>query len=208
MNPATPLAPAERFSRILDLLCRAIAARSARRWGVPGPLAAPLALLIWARLRRLAARFTRLAARLEAARLEPAPPPAARRPRSRRPDTPPQPRPPPLPRGHAWLVGLVGYEAAGGASQMQHLLSEPDMAALIAADPRRMGRLLRPLCRMLGIAPPPAIAKPPPPVARTAPPCPAAMTRTPATAPPRRRRAASAPRVQPTACGPPVPVLG
>jgi len=103
-------------------------------------------------------------------------------------------------------VRLVGHEAAGGASQLRHLLNEPEMAALIAASPRQTGRLLRPLCRMLGIAPPPAIAKPPP---RATAPAPRPATvplsgASPPAEPPRPRRKPPAPEVARPACVPPV----
>ncbi len=49
--------------------------------------------------------------------------------------------------------------AAAGAAQLQTLLTEPEMAALTAAAPQ-MGRLLRPLCRMLGVTAPPAYGPP------------------------------------------------
>ena len=204
MNPATPRAPAERLAGIFDLLCRAVAARGANRLGAPRLLAVPLTLLIWARLRRLAARFARLAARLEAAGPPCAPHrAAASRPRSPRPAAT---RPPPLPRDFGWLVRLVGHEAAGGASQLRHLLTEPDMAALIAASPRQTGRLLRPLCRMLGIVPPPLIAKPSP-RAPAEPPGPATPQPSGASPPPRAprpRRKPPAPEVARPACVPPV----
>ena len=142
MPPAAiPAAPAESFARLIDRLCRAVAARGGR-----GRLAGPLILLVWARLRRIAARFARLAARAQAG----APLAAPRRPASPRPGGPPPAR---LPRGFAWLVRLVP-EAASGASQLQHLLAAPEMAELLAAAPQA-GRLLRPLCRMLGVRPPP-----------------------------------------------------
>src|SRR6185312_11003612 len=55
----------------------------------------------------------------------------------------------------AWLIRLGGYKAAAYGSLLQHLLADPEMAALIAAAPQ-LGRVLRPLCRMLGIDPGPA----------------------------------------------------
>jgi hypothetical protein len=131
--------------RILDGLCAAIGAR-----GAGGVLTTPLLLLLWGRLRRMAARATRIAARLAAG----VPPPAARA----RPPTPRPPRPPTLrlPRGFAWLVPLVPGAAAYGC-QLQGLLADPAMAPL-AADPA-MRRLLNPLCQMLGV---PARASRPP----------------------------------------------
>ncbi|HET9146869.1 MAG TPA: hypothetical protein VFN77_02350, partial [Acetobacteraceae bacterium] len=102
-----------------------------------------LTILLWTRLRRAAARFTALAAQNQ-------PPPAnPRRARIRKP----RPAPPRLPRGFAWLLAPVP-EAAASASQLRHLLAEPEMQGLIAADPR-FGRILRPLCHMVGIRPPP-----------------------------------------------------
>ena len=172
-TPASPpigapiSAPGERLAGILDMLCRAIADRGGRKL-----LAGPLVILIWTRLRRLSTRVLRLAARIEAGTNKP---PRPRRPRA----APRAKRPPPplrLPRGKAWLIRLARLESAAAASQLRHLLAQPDMQALAAADPR-MGRLLRPLCHMLGVTPTPEIAKP----ARVARPAPAAQD----TAPPR-----------------------
>jgi hypothetical protein len=59
------------------------------------------------------------------------------------------------------MIGLVP-EAAASGSQLQHLLADPEMAALAAAGPQ-LGRLLRPLCRALGVTPPPYLTPPPPP---------------------------------------------
>jgi hypothetical protein len=54
-----------------------------------------------------------------------------------------------LPRSFGWLVRL-GSEAACYRSQLQYLLSDPEIAALLAAAPQ-VGRVLRPLCHMLGL---------------------------------------------------------
>ena len=184
MPHAPPPAPAERLARIIDLLCRAVAARSAG-----GALAGPFIILIWGHLRRRASRIFRLAARL-AAGTKPASPRI-------QPARPTRPKPPQrLPRGFAWLVRLVP-ETASGAAQLQHLLAEPEMAPLLASP--QMGRLLRPLCRMLGVTPPPEIAKPPP--VTPAAPARATPRASPPVPPP---RPASPPRVGPAACGPPV----
>ncbi|MDA8248388.1 MAG: hypothetical protein M0Z28_04355 [Rhodospirillales bacterium] len=211
--PSAPISiPAERLAGILDTLCRAIADRGGRKL-----LAGPLVILIWTRLRRISARVLTLAARIEAGTNKPARP---RRPRAARPRRPPPPLS--LPRGKAWLVRLARMEAAAAGSQLRHLLAQPDMQALAAADPR-MGRLLRPLCHMLGVTPTPEIAQPAPrprpaPAATEAsPPPPAPMpparpeaTISPAPAPRRRafreaRRAASPPgpsRAPPVTAGP------
>ena len=188
--PASALSA--RLPGIIDLLYRATAARLERP-GKPG-LAGPLILLICGYLGRLRARCLRLAARVEAGHATPRRP---TRPRAR----PARPRPPQrLPRARGWLVRLVP-EAAGGGSQLRHLLADPEMQALLAAAPQA-GRLLRPLCHILGVTPPPAIAKPPPRPAATVaslpPPAPPVH-------PPRRHVPAPAAPISPTTCGPPRP---
>ena len=146
VQPAPPPALSDRFACVIDGLCRALAARGAGRG-----LAVPLMLLLWSRLRRTAARFARLAEKVRAGTL----PPPRHRLRSPRPAQPPPPR---LPRGYAWLVRRLP-QAAAAASQLQHLLADPAMADLLAAAPQA-GRLLRPLCQMLGVRPPPALLPP------------------------------------------------
>jgi hypothetical protein len=71
-----------------------------------------------------------------------------------------------LPRGRAWLVRVVGYHAAGSGGQLEHLLTDPVMAEFLAAVPSA-ARMLRPLCRTLGISPP-VLGFPPPPDPRPA----------------------------------------
>ena len=55
----------------------------------------------------------------------------------------------PLPNGRGWLVRELGWEAAGYGNHLAHVLASPEMQALIAAVPG-VGRVLRPVCRMLG----------------------------------------------------------
>jgi hypothetical protein len=150
MSWTAPPAAADRFVLIIDGLCRVVAARHGRG------LAGPLIVLIWGRLRRLAARFAVLAAHVRAGTL-----PATRRRATPRPAAAPRAfvAPPRTPRGFAWLVRLVP-EAAPYGEVLRHLLDDPEMAALLEAAPR-MGRLLRPLCRMLGAAPPGGTLPPP-----------------------------------------------
>ncbi len=155
---------------LVEGLRRVLAAR-----GVGLGLAVPLMLLLWSRLRRTAERFARLAAKVRAGTL----PPPRRRLRSPRPA---RPQPLRLPRGFAWLVRRLP-QAASAASQLQHLLADPAMADLLAAAPQA-GRLLRPLCQMLGVRPPPA-QHPPPPARPAAPSRPAFRPRPPPPARPR-----------------------
>ena len=64
-----------------------------------------------------------------------------------------------LPGGRGWLVKALGWEAAGYGSQLQALLAEPEMQALLAAMPG-MARVLRPVCRMLLLEEVAAVALP------------------------------------------------
>jgi hypothetical protein len=54
------------------------------------------------------------------------------------------------PGGFAWLVRMVGWQSAGYGSQLRAVLETPEMVALLIASPEA-GRVLRPVCRMLGI---------------------------------------------------------
>ena len=64
-----------------------------------------------------------------------------------------------LPTRFGWLVISGGYRAAGFGSQLQTVLSAPEMAELLAASPQAV-RLLRPLCRALAVEIP-GFPKPP-----------------------------------------------
>ncbi len=203
MTQAAPPASADRLASVIDLLCRVVAAQIAGR-----RLAGPLIILIWRRLRRIGNRCAVVAARLQAGKLRRR---AVLRPRpalpAARPTRPCRPRP--LPHGFAWLVRMVP-DTAGGASQLCHLLTQPDMQALIAAAPQ-VGRPLRSLCWMLGVRPPPGLkpARNGPPAAPAAPaaritagrPTPAAAP--PATPPPSAAAPVAPLRLAPRTCGPP-----
>ena len=109
--------------------------------------------LLWTRLGRTAARVTALFNRWRAGTL-PTPTPAPARPR------PVRPAPPRLPTRRNWVIAAVGYQAAGHASQLNALMAEPEFQTFITEVPQS-GRLLRPLCRLLGITPlPPPLALP------------------------------------------------
>jgi hypothetical protein len=143
------------------MLCDAVAAR-----GPGGVLPTPLLLLLWRRLRRMATRVTRAAARLAAGipLRAPRPPPATPRPS--------RPQPLRLPQRYAWVVVEVPGTAAYG-NYLQALLADPQMAPLAAIPSVR--RMLNPLCQMLGIPKLPPLPKPPP-----LPPRPAAVAPRPA----------------------------
>jgi hypothetical protein len=112
-----------------------------------------MATLAWGRMQRLAERFARLRARLEAGTLRPP------RARGERDDEPaPEARPrvrvrrpwlPFLPRTFGWFARTV--PGAGPAAQeFEMLLASPGMPALISVAPQA-GRILRPLAHMLGV---------------------------------------------------------
>jgi hypothetical protein len=188
-----PLATLDaRFAAVIDRLCRAVAARSAG-----GRLAGPLIVLIWARLRRMARRFASLVVRHAAGRPLAHRPPA--RQVARRRSAPPWR----WPRGNAWLVRLVP-EAASGGALLSHLLAEPEMAEFVAAAPQA-GRILRPLCRMLGITPPGRLRRAPPagPLPASAPPVPARTGPPPPQPSPHQAGPVPASALPRGGCGPP-----
>ncbi len=137
----------ERFSQSIDGLWRAVAAMSAGR-----RLEAAMIMLICGRIRRIETRFLALVAAIRAGRDR-----GGWVIQKRVARTQVAPRATcvscvRLPRRFAWLIVLVPYHAAGFASQLRHVLGDPEMVALLAASPR-LGKMLQPLGRMLGIEP-------------------------------------------------------
>jgi len=65
------------------------------------------------------------------------------------PSPPRAPRPPRLPGNAGWLAGM-SCSVGCSASQLRHLLTDPEMLALLRASPAVL-QLLRPLFRMLGV---------------------------------------------------------
>jgi hypothetical protein len=159
-TPAAPPGLAKTFGLIIDGLRRAAAVRMAA-----DPSVRPSLLLVHAWLGRLVQRFAALVARVEAGTLRPprrrTSPPRGVPP----PDDSPSKRPPRepyqrLPESFAWLIRMLPYQAACFGSQLQHQFSQPEMIALLEAAPQ-VGRILRPLCRLLAIDLPPALRLPP-----------------------------------------------
>ena len=120
-----------------------------------GRLVGALLGLTCGRLRRAGAKVLALAAAYAAGTLRLRP--SKERPYRPRTKTPPEaqeaPKAPPvpdrpkLPTGFGWLIKRS--RVAFGRSQMDYLLAQPDMQALIAAVPP-IAHHLRPICRMLG----------------------------------------------------------
>ena len=144
------------------------------------PALAPLLLLvIHNRLGRMAQRLDRLTLLWQENRL-PKPraitPPSATAPEPR----PPSPQRPYIPSGQAWLIRLA-QPSAQYITHLEIFLARPDTQALVEAAPQA-GRILRPLCRMLGVKLPPELRRP-----RRHPSCPPAPPRPTRAHPPRRK---------------------
>jgi hypothetical protein len=135
--PAPVSAYAPEFARRLGIIFRMLAAIVARRLARE-PHFIALVGPLWRRINRATRRFERLMAGLAAGRLP--------KPSRSGHGGPRQPNP--LPRGRGWLVRVLGYEAAGCASQLQALLAEPEAAGLLAFVPAA-ARIIRPVGRML-----------------------------------------------------------
>ncbi len=144
--PSPTLIPlTDRFSLSIDGLWRAVAAMFAG-----GRLQATMIGLIVCRIRRIETRVLALVAAIRSGRVRGGWVIEARAARAPGASQVAPPASLKLPRSFAWLLVLVPYHAAGYASQLRYLLADPEMAAMLAATPR-LGKLLRPLCRMLGI---------------------------------------------------------
>ena len=126
------------FSIILTNLKAAIAVVAARERSLTVML-----VMVWGRLSRMVVRMERLIALWRAGKL-----PRVRASRAGRVSvTGVRVQ---LPTAPAWLVGYVREAGAFGA-QIENLLTQEEFAAFVAAVPQA-GRVLRPLCRMLGVA--------------------------------------------------------
>ncbi len=147
------------FTAILTDLQAAIAVGAARHRALT-----PLLVAVWGRISRMSVRLERLVALWRAGKLPKAGAPRA--PRARAADQPVRRlgrAGMTYPPSRAWLTVRV-WEATAFRGQLEHLLSREDCVAFLAAVPQA-GRILRPLCHMLGVDPvPAAIRKPKTPV--------------------------------------------
>ena len=178
---------ARRFRALIDTLCDAVARRGAA--GAFGPESGALTILLWTRLRRYATFLIRLCDNQVSA-----PRPRPSRHRERPPANPARLA---LPRRAAWLLAPVP-EAVAAAGQLRALLADPELQRRIGDEPR-LGRILRPLCRCLGVKLPAPLRLPPRPPRHSGSDAaaPRPSRRVPALAPlPRRFR-------PPAACAPP-----
>jgi hypothetical protein len=135
-----PQSPAALLAGLIEDLWR-----EAMRHG-QHPLLAPLLVPLLNYLRRIQSRLLRAIARPHA-------PPRIRPPQPRRPD--PQGAPPRLrlPTRRGWIRAAIPH-AHLLAGRLHAVLQMPQMKELLEAAPR-IGRSLRPLCRILGTEAPP-----------------------------------------------------
>jgi hypothetical protein len=136
------------FTSVLTGLQAAIAVVAARERALTVLLVA-----VWGRIGRISARLERLIALWRAGKL-----PKVRSWHGRVPGTPANKPVSEFPAVPAWLLVAV-RDAAPIAARLENLLSEAECAAFLAAAPQA-ARLLRPLCRMLGVGvAPPRVGK-------------------------------------------------
>jgi len=142
----------DRFTWLFDGLCKAIGVDAQRQ-----RVEAALAWAIWNRVRLLGDRLIALAERVRAGRLP------RRRARRREGTAHPDPlsqgergraaavavR---LPREFGWVARTLP-EAGKYAGALRYLLRDPETMALLEKAPEA-GRMLRPLCDLLGVRPP------------------------------------------------------
>ncbi len=147
LTQTATLSAADRFVLMIDALCTVIVT------GLAAGMSGPQVIGIWDRLTRILTRFAAILARpikprAITPRTIPAHPPAARPQVQARPFKARR-----LPTGYGWLIRRLPA-ASPFAEELQRLIGDPQMAALLQANPG-MARLLRPLCRMLGVQQPP-----------------------------------------------------
>jgi hypothetical protein len=171
MTPVAAATPTEYFARIIDELFRLLG------WfGPKHGVAGPVLLLILRRAQRLCRRFASLVARIEAGTLRPlrvrparssyaevASPSYAEVASEGNDDRVVKEPDPVLALLPTWRDGWVSHlvpecGSAGGMVE-QLVYNVPRVAELYAAEPR-LGRYLRPLCRMFGVKPPPWLGLP------------------------------------------------
>ena len=129
---------ARRFAWIMAGLGALIAARFLRMPHLSG-----FTVQLWGYLNRAVRRFhralTRPATKVRATRVRVARGDAERSP------------PVAFPSGRGWIVRELGWEAAAYLTAMETLLAEMGTQAALAHAPGA-GRILRPICRMLGVS--------------------------------------------------------
>ena len=146
MNEIARLSPPERFNRLIEGLFSDITTQATNVWFPLPPIELVLFKLIWRRLRRMSRRFAVIMAHFRAGTL-PAPGSALPRPATPRRDGLRPQRPS---QRLGWVIYAVSWFVWGRHYELEEMLEDPEMAAQVAAAPQ-LGRVLRPLCRMLAV---------------------------------------------------------
>jgi hypothetical protein len=139
-------AAATDLARRIEFIFAPLLILIAARFRILGPVTLPL----WKRINRTRQTLARLLATLAAGRL-----PRRQAPRPGRGGSTPIR----LPTRHGWLLDMLLHEAAVFTMRLNALLDDPAMIATLAAAPG-VARKLRPISRLLGISPPPALRLP------------------------------------------------
>jgi hypothetical protein len=151
-NPAIP-EPKPTLSEALAIIINGLCA-AMQRESENDRYIIPMCIRLWTRLLHLTKRYNRLVTLWREGRLTPYRPRPYRQ-RTKWPEPPKKPGEEPkpkhtLPSAFGWIVKYVPG-AALYRDQLRELLADPEMIAFLTAAPQA-GRLLRPLCRTLGVA--------------------------------------------------------
>jgi len=166
METLTPSEAVRRFNALIEEICRVLGKHATARF-----IDVPRQLLIWNRVMRLARLFASLAEKVRSGTLVEAAP-ARRREASVAPaeveaevaEQPDEPQPAEfrretLPTHFRWLSNMLPeVDPIGGT--LCWLMQRPEVEEVIYAAPRQAGRILRPLCKMLGVEPIAALRAP------------------------------------------------
>ncbi len=137
----TATTPHVAFATAFDVLMRHLLGVIAARF-LKNPRLAPFILILWKRLVTSTRRMHAAMARIAQGR---PPRTAPGKPRA----TPPAKPRPSLPRGFGWLLRELKHEAAIIGAQLETLIAEPEIAAILAANPSAR-RILNPIRHALG----------------------------------------------------------
>jgi hypothetical protein len=151
-NPAIPETEATPLSQVLGIIVNGLCA-AMQKQSEDDPYIVPICIRLWISLLHMTKRYERLVARFLEGRLRPYSP-RPYRPRTkwpepvRKPGEEPKPKVT-LPRTFGWILKYVPG-AAVYRDQLRDILADPVMIQFLTAAPQA-GRLLRPLCRTLGV---------------------------------------------------------
>jgi hypothetical protein len=151
-NPAIPETEATPLSEVFGIIVNGLCA-AMQKQSETDPYIIPICIRLWTSLLHMTKRYERLVARFLEGSLAPYRP-RPYRPRTkwpepvRKPGEEPKPKTT-LPRAFGWILKYVPG-AAVYRDQLRDILADPVMIEFLTAAPQA-GRLLRPLCRTLGV---------------------------------------------------------